>query len=629
MPIELDAVTSGYNLSVINKNFQTIEDKMNAEVLWRKNSSVAGEAKMERDLDMDGHKILNADIDGSQITNDRAVRVSDMSLNAIPQSDVERRGKIVTFDVNTGQPIAVSPASGSATDVLNQLALPTGAGLIGTSNGKTLQEDLNDKFRKVYDAVADFGADPTGATSSDAQLQAWINALIADGFGIGTIRGIFKIDNPLLFSNMHGFTIHADAYIYVTPSFPAGEYILGFKEGGNGKIYGRFEVSGQLRPDINCGIKVWSENLGGTSNIDFFGCIASDVKTGWKFGDDSFANALVSEITVFGGHTSNTPRVVQLVGTQVYINFIGVQGISTLPAAFTGTTPYNITIKGSQLKWIGGELQHNDNITGAMVFNEPIVDAVHGNSYGNIAVVHTHVEIACAMAVVANLGAIGSTISERTGMSFVGLHGYHSQNNGPMIAVDASAADYTGFIHTDDLSMYAGVVRTQPNISALNAHVYYDPKGFGFNFVKGYQAVVGGVLHFPRTMILKVNNANGQTLTTAVNTVLFNEPYLNGDTDRWNVNYATGSFTVPLGGLKDVSVESVLRINSGTSVQLDVYVDGAIKSLNTGTAQINKVNVQLGDLSAGQVVTVRANLASGSAQTNGGALEYVAIYARR
>lgn len=629
MPIELDAVTSGYNLSVINKNFQTIEDKMNDEVLWRKNSSVAGEAKMERDLDMDGHKILNADIDGSQITNDRAVRVSDMSLNAIPQSNVERRGKIVTFDVNTGQPIAVSPASGSATDVLNQLALPTGAGLIGTSNGKTLQEDLNDKFRKVYDAVADFGADPTGATSSDAQLQAWIDALIADGFGIGTIRGIFKIDNPLLFSNMHGFTIHADAYIYVTPSFPAGEYILGFKEGGNGKIYGRFEVSGQLRADINCGIKVWSENLGGTSNIDFFGCIASDVKTAWKFGDDSFANALVSEITVFGGHTSNTPRVVQLVGTQVYINFIGVQGISSLPAQFAGTTPYNITIKGSQLKWIGGELQHNDQITGAMVFNEPIVDAVHGNSYGNIAVIHAHVEIACAMAIVANLSSIGTTISERTGMSFVGLHGYHSQNNGPMIAVDASAADYTGFIHTDDMSMYAGVVRTQPNISALNAHVYYDPKGFGFNFVKGYQAVVGGVLHFPRTMILKVNNANGQTLTTAVNTVLFNEPYANGDTDRWNANYGTGSFTVPLGGLKDVSVESVLRINAGTNVQLDVYVDGAVKSLNTGTAQINKVNVQLGDLSAGQVITVRANLASGSAQTNGGALEYVAIYARR
>lgn len=60
MPIELDDVASGYNLSVINSNFQKIEDKMNQEVLWRKNSDVAGEAKMERDLDMDSNNILNA-----------------------------------------------------------------------------------------------------------------------------------------------------------------------------------------------------------------------------------------------------------------------------------------------------------------------------------------------------------------------------------------------------------------------------------------------------------------------------------------------------------------------------------------------------------------------------------------
>ena len=513
----------------------------------------------------------------------------------------------------------------------HDLAQPTGADLVWYKKPGltgTVSKPISERFRKTYDAVADYGADPTGATSSDVQLQEWIDDLISDGFGIGIIKGIFRIDNPLLFSNMHGFTIHADAYIYTHTAFPASEYVIGFKEGGNGKIYGRFEVSAQLRTDINCGFKVWSENLGGTSNIDFYSCIPSDVKTGWKFGDDSFPNALVSEITVFGGHTSNTPRVLQCVGTQVYINFIGVQGISTLPSAFSGTTPYNITIKGSQLKWIGGELQHNDQITGAMVFNEPIVDAVHGNSYGNIAVVHTHVEIACALAVVANLSSIGTTISERTGMSFVGLHGYHSQNNGPMIAVDGSASDYTGFIHTDDISLYCGIVRTQPNISALNAHVYYDPKGFGFNFVKGYQAVTGGILHFDRTMILKVNNANGQSLTTGVNTILFSEPYANGDTDRWNINYATGSFTVPAGGLKDVSVETVLRINTGALLQLDVYVDGVVKSLGSGTATVNRLNVQLGNLNAGQVVTVRGNLSTGSAQTNGGALEYIAIYAR-
>lgn len=154
MSIELDDVSSGYNLSVINNNFQKIEDKMNGEVLWRKDSSVAGEAKMERDLDMDGFRILNADVDASTLTNDRAIRVSDLqSIPAIPQTDTERRGKVVTFDVNTGNPIAVAPASGSAVDVLNQLALPTGATLVGygstTVAGKLDSLTSSDGFKNV------------------------------------------------------------------------------------------------------------------------------------------------------------------------------------------------------------------------------------------------------------------------------------------------------------------------------------------------------------------------------------------------------------------------------------------------------------------------------------------------
>ena len=131
MAISLDEITSGYNLSKINTNFQKVEDYINDKLLARAATGVAGEAMMTRDLDMNHYRILNADIDGSDITNDRAVRVSDMFLNPIPQADADRRGKIVTFDINTGQPVAVAPASGSAVDVLNQLAAPTGLTLLG------------------------------------------------------------------------------------------------------------------------------------------------------------------------------------------------------------------------------------------------------------------------------------------------------------------------------------------------------------------------------------------------------------------------------------------------------------------------------------------------------------------
>lgn len=59
MPIELEDVPSGYNLSKINNNFQTIENYVNTSLLHRAETAVAGEAKMERDLDMDSHNILN------------------------------------------------------------------------------------------------------------------------------------------------------------------------------------------------------------------------------------------------------------------------------------------------------------------------------------------------------------------------------------------------------------------------------------------------------------------------------------------------------------------------------------------------------------------------------------------
>lgn len=166
MAIELTDITSGYNLSKINANFQTLEDYINQKVLARADTGVAGEGKMERDLDMDGHRILNADIDGSTITNDRAVRVTGAYIPPIPQSLEERKGKIVSFDINTGNPIAISPASGSATDVLNQLAGPgtaQGDALVAVKQpflGSVLTTQHNKNAQ--YISAKDFGATGNG-----------------------------------------------------------------------------------------------------------------------------------------------------------------------------------------------------------------------------------------------------------------------------------------------------------------------------------------------------------------------------------------------------------------------------------------------------------------------------------
>ncbi|MEM8109082.1 hypothetical protein Q4S27_07960 [Morganella morganii subsp. sibonii] len=70
----------------------------------------------------------------------RSLRVTDKDIPALPNAS-NRANKMLAFD-NDGNPKVVLPESGSAADVLLELAKPTGAGLVGTESGKTVQESL-------------------------------------------------------------------------------------------------------------------------------------------------------------------------------------------------------------------------------------------------------------------------------------------------------------------------------------------------------------------------------------------------------------------------------------------------------------------------------------------------------
>ncbi|MDI3361134.1 hypothetical protein QQF21_17895 [Lelliottia sp. V89_10] len=75
----------------------------------------------------------NADAQIAFDAVNKTIRVSDNSINPIPGAS-ERANKVLTFD-SSGNPLVTTPASGSAQDVLNQLALPTGATLVGYGDG--------------------------------------------------------------------------------------------------------------------------------------------------------------------------------------------------------------------------------------------------------------------------------------------------------------------------------------------------------------------------------------------------------------------------------------------------------------------------------------------------------------
>lgn len=133
--VELDPISSGYNLSKINTNFQKIEGELNNRVLYRKNES--GEPNhMSNTLDMNSNRIINL-------------------------------------------PDAVS---GSEPVTLDQLkSIDSGTALYFTQKGAgAVTRTAQDKMRDIV-SVKDFGAIGDGIIDDTAAFQTAINSFINTG----------------------------------------------------------------------------------------------------------------------------------------------------------------------------------------------------------------------------------------------------------------------------------------------------------------------------------------------------------------------------------------------------------------------------------------------------------------
>jgi hypothetical protein len=72
--IELSTISSGYNLSKINENFQKLEDALNTEVLYR-DSPEGEDNSLQTDVDANGKRILNLP---EPVSADEPVRKQDL-----------------------------------------------------------------------------------------------------------------------------------------------------------------------------------------------------------------------------------------------------------------------------------------------------------------------------------------------------------------------------------------------------------------------------------------------------------------------------------------------------------------------------------------------------------------------
>ncbi|MBG3128225.1 hypothetical protein I4674_00180 [Proteus mirabilis] len=127
----------------------------------------------------------------------KTLRVKDKPINVLPNTE-QRANKILAFDDN-GQPITVLPESGSASDVLIELSKPTGASLLGSENGYSVQHELNNLSNKtmyLYD-LFDFVkiTDYEDLVDGDDWTNA-IQAALDSGKPVYG-RGIYKVSGKL------------------------------------------------------------------------------------------------------------------------------------------------------------------------------------------------------------------------------------------------------------------------------------------------------------------------------------------------------------------------------------------------------------------------------------------------
>lgn len=263
MAIVLNDITSGYNLAKINANFQNIEDYINDKLLARAVTGVAGEAMMERALDMNGNKILNIFVDvndpnslltvgvadsryyniagdtlagpmnaNGQIINNLpaptqssqpatkayadaidnkhqyALRVSDKVLDPLPPINL-RKNKIVAMD-NNGDPLMVLPESGSAADVMIILAsdeLGEGADIVNTTIDKSVGEIVRSPAIitgrvNINNPKWNAPRDNAEDPSAAAANSTAINLMLASGAkNVELDDKARRVNSPLLYQN--------------------------------------------------------------------------------------------------------------------------------------------------------------------------------------------------------------------------------------------------------------------------------------------------------------------------------------------------------------------------------------------------------------------------------------------
>ena len=199
--IVLTDVSSGFQLSKINENFQKIEDELNNKVLYR--DAPTGEPNaLEKDLDINGKSLYNVgDIsllghDGFEEILAETEDARDAAISAATDAQneaISAAASAIASGASAGESSgfasdaeisALSAAASAITAAaeVGALAVSSGAALVGfTQSGTGAVAQTVDSKLKQFVSVMDFGAVGDGVADDSAAIDAWITEIKSSG----------------------------------------------------------------------------------------------------------------------------------------------------------------------------------------------------------------------------------------------------------------------------------------------------------------------------------------------------------------------------------------------------------------------------------------------------------------
>lgn len=385
---------------------------------------------------------------------------------------------------------------------------------------------------------------------------------------------------------------------------------------------GNFAVSGSITAFCqyltNYAAGFWIHNDTQIQSADLQEFIAVACLVGIRIGDTAHGASVTSELTLNAPRTYGCPTALMVEGGNTFLTVIG--GFPLSADAFGGggawaaLTKRALINKGASVSMLGGELIQTGSglATDFLIEMQPCMFNTD-IAWGRVTINGTVLETGGPLCTITNpLGLSGTALAnDKPAFTVIGGLGFHSQDNSPFIVATAA---YPGEIVIEKCNFWFPGTRTQPNISCAGnlCHVYVDDHGFGNGFKGPIAGTSGGLIHFAKRIIFEAIGLPAVALGAGANVLKWQSFVAADDHLRYQGFYsaATGVFTVPTGGLRNMRIRAqayaagvtgymVIRIG-GTEVARGPFADA-------GSVQYEDVNV-----AAGGAVTVDLVVTAGA-----------------